>query len=117
MKVRPIAATKPPMPVGIKSLKLVVELGLLYIVQEPATIKQRMVPSCTIVTIVPVLPVSEAPLMLIYENAAMEATAISLSNGMTPNNGWSDKMPATFGPRSWYKNAPKPTAYRLPAIM
>src|SRR5215218_9100405 len=101
MKVRPIAANKPGMPIGIKSAKLVVGLGLLYIVQEPATIRQRTAPSCTIVTIVPVLPVSEVPLMFIYVNAAMEATAISLSNGMTPNNGWSDNMPATFGPSNW----------------
>src|SRR5215203_1822083 len=101
MQGRSMDATEEEIRQNPQSRKAEGEFGLLYIIQEPATIRQRTTPSCTIVTIVPVLPVSEVPLMFIYANAAMEATAISLSNGMTPNNGWSDNTPATFGPSNW----------------
>ena len=75
------------MPVGIKLSKLAVQFGLLCMLQKPAPNRAKMVPSWTIVTILPVLPVSEVPFMLIYMNAMMDATAIILSNGITPSKG------------------------------
>jgi hypothetical protein len=65
MKVRPIAATTPLIPIGIKFEKFISQLGLPFITHKPAAIKMKIKPSWIIVTTSPVLPVSDVPLILI----------------------------------------------------
>jgi hypothetical protein len=46
MNVKPIAATIPPTPIGAKlPMKLVFQLGTLFMVKKPAPINAKIVPS------------------------------------------------------------------------
>ncbi len=98
MNVSPMAATSPAMPFGRNSAKLASQSGLVDVTQMPKPIIAAIVPSWIIVTMVPVRPVSDVPLTLMYVNTATASMAISLSNGMKPRSGSSDRMPAMSGP-------------------
>ncbi len=85
INVNPIAAMIPVIPSGTKSTKLIVQSGLLNIIQIPNPINTNIKQSWTIVTITPTLPVSDVPLILRYVKATIDNTAINLSTGRNPN--------------------------------